>query len=140
MVLHESIIFQEPNWGLRSGVLVVRAVIRRSRRPRLYPSSFQKFFFQGDRGFFNIPRSCSLVLSIDGAISIYFIYISGSARSCNFRMSGYFQPPYIQASFHLKTFHHCIAGTAGIEPRPPAQQASALSSFVFKATVHLPRR
>ena len=69
-------------------------------------------------------------LSIDGTASIYciFIYISGSTRSRNFIVSGSFQPPYARASFLLnKSFICCIVGTTGIKPRPPAQQASALS-------------
>ena len=76
--------------------------------------------------------SYSIILSIDGVASIYlfyFINISGSARSRKFTVSGSFLPLYYWAFFHHlnKSFHCCIAGTAGIEPRPPAQQASALS-------------
>ena len=59
---------------------------------------------------------------------VFFIYISGRTRSCNFIVSGSFQLPYTRAPFHLnKSFHRCIAGTAGIKPGPPGQQASVLS-------------
>ena len=78
--------------------------------------------------FFTTSRSYSTIfLSKDGVTSIYlFFYISGIAKSRNFIVFGSFLPPYARANHLLEySFYCCIEWTAGIEPQPPAQQASA---------------
>ena len=66
--------------------------------------------------------------SLDGVASIYFHYI---IESLDDAISSCRVPPYHlrpKQSIHLNNaFNHVIAGTTGIEPRPSAQQASALS-------------